>query len=83
VSRGGDILYWYDPQPHPEDLILAETHPHHKHVEPDIKRNRIPAPGLSFTRPNLPFIIEEIERELLADNESHDSRQSSGGEGAT
>ncbi len=39
--------------------------PHHKHVPPDIKRNRIPAPALSFTRPNLPLLIEEIERELL------------------
>jgi hypothetical protein len=30
-----------------------------------IKRHRIPASGLSFTRPNLPFLIEEIEREVL------------------
>jgi hypothetical protein len=44
---------------------LASAHPHHKHVPPDIKRHRIPAPGLSFTRPNLPFLIEEIEREVL------------------
>ncbi len=37
------------------------THPHHKHVPPDIKHNRIPAPGLSFTQINLPFLIREIE----------------------
>lgn len=49
---------------------LASTHPHHKHIPPDIKHNRIPAPGLSFTRPNLPFLIEEIERDLL--NTPHD-----------
>ncbi|MCZ7666506.1 MAG: DUF6516 family protein [Chloroflexi bacterium] len=58
-------LYWYDDFPHPNDPTLASTHPHHKHVPPNIKRNRIPAPGLTFTRPNLPQIIEEIE-ELIA-----------------
>ena len=34
---------------------------HHKHVPPDIKHNRIPAPEMSFTRPNLPVLIQEIE----------------------
>jgi hypothetical protein len=58
-------LYWYDSFPHPHDPALASTHPHHKHVPPNIKRNRIPAPGLTFTAPNLPFLIEEIEREVL------------------
>jgi len=61
----GDKLYWYDPQPHPNDPILASTDPHHKHVSPDIKHHRIPAPGLSFDRPNLPLLIEEIERSCL------------------
>jgi hypothetical protein len=65
VNRRGERLYWYDPQPHPNDPSLASTHPHHKHVPPDIKHNRVPAPGLSFARPNLPLLIEEIERELL------------------
>ncbi|WP_420644851.1 toxin-antitoxin system TumE family protein [Candidatus Leptofilum sp.] len=54
-------LYWYDDFPHPNDPTLAPTHPHHKHVPPNIKRNRIPASGLSFTQPNLPQIVEEIE----------------------
>jgi len=45
--------------------LLAATHPHHKHIPPDIKHHRIPAPGLSFTRPNLPVLIAEIKRELL------------------
>ncbi|MBI4769792.1 MAG: hypothetical protein HY784_05085 [Chloroflexi bacterium] len=35
-----------------------------------IKHNRVPAPGLSFERPNLPFLVEEIERELLRQPES-------------
>ena len=58
-------LYWYDSQPHPHTPELQNTHPHHKHIPPDIKHNRIPAPGLSFTQPNLPFLIEEIGREVL------------------
>lgn len=59
-------LYWYDSWPHPDDSKLASTHPHHKHVPPDIKHNRVPAPGLSFNEPNLPSLIEEIEQDLLA-----------------
>jgi len=31
-------------------------------VPPDIKDHRIPAPGLSFDRANLPLLIEEVER---------------------
>ena len=54
VWRGLEKLYWYDSQPHPTDPALASTHPHHKHIQPDIKHNRIPAPGFSFTEPNLP-----------------------------
>ena len=61
VYRGIERLYWYDDFPHPEDPSLAFTFPHHKHVPPDIKRNRIPAPNLQFTAPNLISIIEEIE----------------------
>jgi len=63
---GKEKLYWYDSWPHPRDLNLASTHPHHKHISPDIKHHRVPAPGLSFDCPNLPFLIAEIERELLS-----------------
>jgi len=59
------LIYWYDPQPHPADATLASTHPHHKHVHPDIKHHRIPAPGLFFDQPNLPFLINEIVENLL------------------
>jgi len=52
--------YWYDSQPHPSDPELASTHPHHKHMPPDIKHHRIPAPGLTFTAPNLTLVIKEI-----------------------
>ncbi len=64
VYRGDERLYWYDSQPHPDDPSLASTHPHHKHTPPDIKHHRLPAPELSFSHPNIPFLIEEIE-ELL------------------
>ncbi len=65
VSQRGEKLYWYDPQPHPDAPALASTFPHHKHIPPDIKHNRVPAPGISFDKPNLSLLIEEIERELL------------------
>jgi hypothetical protein len=61
VWRGEEKLYWYDSQPHPDDPHLQSTHPHHKHIPPDIKHNRIPAPAISFTQPNLPALIREIE----------------------
>jgi hypothetical protein len=67
--RETEKLYWYDDFPHPNDPTLASTHPHHKHVPPNIKRNRIPAPGLSFTQPNLTQIVEEIEA-LVAQSQS-------------
>ncbi len=62
VYRGEERLYWYDDFPHPNDLTLASTMPHHKHIPPDIKHHRIPAPNMSFSRPNLPVLIQEIEK---------------------
>lgn len=38
---------------------------YHKHVPPNIKRNRIPAPDLSFTRPNLPFLVNEVVENVI------------------
>jgi hypothetical protein len=60
VYRGIERLYWYDDFPHPKDSELASTFPHHKHVPPDIKHRRIPASEMSFTRPNLPTLMQEI-----------------------
>jgi hypothetical protein len=62
---GKTKLYWYDSWPHPNDPLPAATHPHHKHISPTIKHHRIPAPGPSFVQPNLPYLIEEMERELF------------------
>jgi hypothetical protein len=39
---------------------LDSTLPHHKHVPPDIKHHRVPAPNMSFQRPNLAAIVQEI-----------------------
>jgi len=61
VYRGDEKLYWYDSQPHPDDETLQSTHPHHKHISPNIKHNRIPAENMSFIQPNLPALIQEIE----------------------
>lgn len=59
--HNAEKIAWYDSQPHPQDPSLASGHPHHKHVPPDLKHNRIPAPELSFAQPNLPVLIREIE----------------------
>lgn len=65
LYQRGSKVWWYDPWPHPREKSLASTHPHHKHVGQDIKHTRVPAPGISFERPNLPVLIREIES-LLA-----------------
>ena len=59
VLRGEDRVRWYDAQPHPELPELASTFPHHRHEPPDIKRNRRPAPGITFHATNLPALIAD------------------------
>jgi len=61
IWKGHEKLYWYDSQPHPDDPLLQSTHPHHKHIPPDMKQHRVPAPGMSFLQPNLMKLIPEIE----------------------
>jgi len=61
VYHGDERLYWYDDFPHPHDASLASTHPHHKHVPPNMKRHRIPAPEIQVTGCNLPHLIADIE----------------------
>ena len=65
VYQGIQLICYYDSQPHPDDPDLASTFPHHKHVPPDIKHNRRPAPHISFDRPNLSILIQEIIDNLL------------------
>ena len=71
VYRHDERLYWYDDFPHPNNATLATTFPHHKHVPPDIKHNRIPAPEMSFSRPNLPILLQEIEEVITGLNDIH------------
>jgi hypothetical protein len=59
IFQSGERIRWYDPQPHPENPELAATFPHHLHTFPDIKHHRKPAPGISFTAPNLPTLIAD------------------------
>lgn len=61
LSNQDGPLWWYDSMPHPDTPDLQSTHPHHKHIPPDIKHHRIPASGISFTEPNLPRLVAEIE----------------------
>ena len=65
IYHAGEKVAWYDPLEHPHIPELASTYPHHKHIPPALKHNRIPAPGISFEKPNLPILIEEIEQELV------------------
>jgi hypothetical protein len=60
VWHGSRKIMWYDSQPHPNDQELQASHPHHKHVPPDIKHNRIPAPQLSFIKPNLLSSLKKL-----------------------
>lgn len=62
VFREGQKIRWYDPQPHPEDVSLQKTFPHHYHEEPDIRRHRVPAHGISTMVPNLPTLIADCEQ---------------------
>lgn len=59
ILRGQEKIRWYDPQPHPEIESLQSTFPHHRHDPPDIKQNRLPAPGISFEAPNIPLLIAD------------------------
>jgi hypothetical protein len=75
VWREEEKLYWYDSQPHPDGETLQINHPHHKHIPPDIKHNRVPAPEIGFSIPNIPKLIEEIE-ELIQSIEEGDPQAS-------
>ena len=65
IYQANEKIAWYDPFEHPHIAELASTYPHHKHILPDLKHNRIPAPGISFGQPNLPTLIEEIEHKVV------------------
>ncbi|MBI4025241.1 MAG: hypothetical protein HY360_09700 [Verrucomicrobia bacterium] len=37
-----------------------------KHVPPDLRQNRVPAPGLSFDAPNLEVVLKDVRRDWLS-----------------
>jgi hypothetical protein len=65
VYRAGEKLAWYDPWEHPEIPHLAASFPHHKHISPDLRHHRVPAPGIRFDAPNLDAVLQDIHREWL------------------
>jgi hypothetical protein len=65
IWRKSEKLFWYDSQEHPFEPSLQSTHPHHKHIPPNMKHHRIPAPEMGFTNPNIPILIKEIEGTVL------------------
>jgi len=60
IWKEDQLISRYDPQPHPDEASLKISFPHHKHVQPNLNRNRIPAPSMSFNCPNIPFLIKEM-----------------------
>jgi len=69
VWRGREKLFWYNSQEHPNDASLQSSNPHHKHIPPGIKHHRIPAPEMSFNKPNIPTLIQEIEKIVAGRNQ--------------
>jgi len=65
VYRGGEKICWYDSWEHPEIPAVASTFPHHKHVLPNLREHRLPAPGISFESPNLDVVLGNVRRDWL------------------
>jgi hypothetical protein len=63
VYRGGEKIGWYDSWPHPEIPALTATFPHHKHIPPNLREHRVPAPGIQFDAPNLDTVLADVHRE--------------------
>ncbi|MFZ5909957.1 MAG: toxin-antitoxin system TumE family protein [Chloroflexota bacterium] len=76
IWRNTQKIAWYDSQPHPDDPELESTYPHHKHIQPDIKHHRIPAPNVSFAHPNIPVLIGEVENLIARSFEIDNDPQS-------
>jgi len=65
VFRGDEKVCWYDSWEHPEIPAVASTFPHHKHIPPNLREHRLPAPGISFESPNLDIVLEDVRRDWL------------------
>jgi len=65
VYREEKKVCWYDAWEHPEIPALAATFPHHKHLPPNLRDHRVPAPGISFELPNSDVVLEDVRRDWL------------------
>jgi hypothetical protein len=65
IYRAGEKVCWYDAWEHPEIPALGATFPHHKHLLPNLRDNRVPAPGISFESPNLDVVLTDVRRDWL------------------
>jgi hypothetical protein len=63
VYRDNEKICWYDSWAHPEIPALAPTFPHHKHIPPNLRDHRVPAPGISFESPNLDVVLNDVRLE--------------------
>ena len=66
IYRSDEKVGWYDAWPHPEIPALAPTFPHHKHVSPNLRENRVPASGIRFDSPNLDTVLADLRRAWLS-----------------
>jgi hypothetical protein len=65
VYREAEKVCWYDAWEHPENPALAATYPHHKHLPPNLREHRVPAPGIGFDSPNLDVVLEDVRQDWL------------------
>jgi uncharacterized protein DUF6516 len=65
VYLRNEKICWFDAWEHPEIPELAFTFPHHKHILPDLRNHRVPAPGISFEGSNLDVVLEDVRRNWL------------------
>ncbi len=65
VYRGNEKICWYDSWEHPEIPALAPTFPHYKHIPPNLRDHRVPAPGISFVSANLDVVLNDVRRDWL------------------
>lgn len=62
LRQADTVVVWYDALEHPTLDPAQPNYPHHKHVPPDIQHHMLPVSHMSFNKPNLPFLGEEVMR---------------------
>ncbi len=67
LRQADSVVAWYDALEHPTLDPAQPNYPHHKHVPPDIQHQMLPVPHMSFDKPNVPFLGEEVMRMVRGD----------------